>query len=379
MSLLKISIVAISICASLFVCVLARPKKHQAKSDHELLLKLEGEIIAMDTSSVSLTDPRQLFLLDDTLMIIHNWPFGENVFTIADVKNQKILGHYLKEGIFGESGVSPHKSMHKRRIEAAGFGWAKVIDVDSMLANRENTTRDIVNLPKNEFLRTDFTDDSYQVTSLWNLNDSLFIASGLFPFNKRLGLCNSKGEILSTFFNYPDTAINVSSKIKSTAYTYLFMHHPTKNMFVMVCYESDWIEIMKLVDNKVVSVHSSFTYLPKYQVVDVIAQSSITNKQGNFAADVTGRLIYILRSSRTINESIVNGKISWQTNDVYVYTWTGKLLARLQLDEQVSGLCVDNSDQTLYAFTKNDIKNTVKLIKYQLPRSLSNGLSGPGN
>ena len=336
-------------------------------SDTELFFELEGEIIAMDTTGGSLLDPRRLLLHDDTLMIINNWPFSPNIFTMADVKNQKILGHYGRQGTFGDAGVSPHKSKHKRRIEGAGFGWAKVLDVDSMLANGENAATDLVNLPKKEFLRTDFTDDSYQLTFLWNLNDSLFLADGLFPLNKRLGLCNNKGKILSTFSSYPDTAISISSKIKSTAYNRLFMNHPTKNMFVNVYYESDWIEIMKLVDNEVAPVFSSFTYLPKYQVVDLIAQPSITNKQGNFAIDVTDRLIYILRSDRTIKESIVNENLYWRADEVYVYTWAGKLLARLQLDHQVGGLCVNKSDQTLFAFVKNYNTNTVRLIKYQLP------------
>src|SRR5690606_22851126 len=138
-----------------------------------------------------------------------------------------------------------------------------------------------------------------------SIDDSLFVATGIFSDGNRYGLCNRSGNLIKSFFPYPDNNINsVDPKLKATAYSQIIRTHPYKKLFVSAYLDSDWIEICDVEHDEIEKVYSHYTYLPQY--------SEKRNRQlvlernqrvGNFYLDVGERYVYIQESPRTFEES----------------------------------------------------------------------------
>lgn len=345
------------------ICAVACTHSNESTSSSRSY-SLTGIKIDLDTASGGLLDPWMLFV-EDTVLMVYNVPLAAFPYTLIDLSGNRVMGHSNPH----LDGYFPYRSRHARNLELSFMSSVGILNIDSMISGSPNVYRELARIPGNEFLTSDFTDDSYQVTQLWNINDSTFLADGLFPVG-RLGLFDpAKGQVTSTYFNFPDTSVMVSDKMKSIAYVGLFSSHPGKNLFVRAYMESDWVEILELADGRLKQRASTFSYLPRYTIEnEVIAQSSGSNTQGNVALDVTENLIFILRSDRTIHESSIDGRIYWKARKVFVDNWSGEVIGQIELDQEAEAMSVDEAGRLLYVYVRSPEEG---IYLYRLPEPLA--------
>jgi hypothetical protein len=337
------------------------------RKDRNSPIVLIGNEVLLDTTSSYLQGPKHLFILD-SILIIRNGQYEKDLFSLVDIRNNKVLTGFGKSGEalgdFPPTGFAPHTSRHPRCLEFYGFSLGGRVNVDSVMSGSRRTFSTIFQVNKEPVSQQDFFNKE-QIFKVTNIDDTVFVVDGILGGNKRLAIANNKGVIKKAFFEYPRNGNVVDARYYPLGYARIFATHPTEHLLVNAYLDSDWLEILQVKDNELEIVHSEYTFLPNFRSnKDGSIIGSISNIVGNMSINATDHLIFVLRSEKKIKDLLYGNEVHLSGNEVFVYDWSGNKITVLKLDRDVAAFDVDDNGKFILAIS-NDL--SPKLFKYDLP------------
>ncbi|WP_455660006.1 BF3164 family lipoprotein [Phocaeicola faecalis] len=210
------------------------------------------------------------------------------------------------------------------------------------------------------------------IISLINISDSVYIATGSFPCDKRFSILNSKGEMINAWGEYEikEQEKDIPFYIKGVAYLSDMERKPGSNRFAVATRYGGVLEIydfnpQDMSITKVADGAKFFT--PRLTTIDI--QGSL-----NFAPDKDTRWGYLYLSSdsqyiyglysgmyQREGEPFISG------NTVHVFSWDGLPICQLILDKRVRDIAVQGNK--LYGLYE-DTEIGYEIIEYVLPDNL---------
>jgi hypothetical protein len=184
-----------------------------------------------------------------------------------------------------------------------------------------------------------------RLTSISQLNDSIFITSGFFS-DGRIGILNSRTQLFKTYFNYPDSNEVKLDNIapKAMVFQGRYTCHPNGMRFAWTNV-GDIFEIFDYKDGEITRVKSYYGNMPKYRSGDGGYLFLREHNRGFISDSKTGKYIYLLYSTKTLGERI------YTADCLLVFDWNGNPIRRYTLDVPIRGIFT-NDDKTLYAIAE---------------------------
>lgn len=317
----------------------------QLFNDQEELKHTRFEINGIDIAA-----PQQLLVVD-TLLIINDRFEDENDTYFYGVFNRNSGLFYQ---VFGREGRGPDEFLANSYMFRAPEGFNNIIINNRRLFSVSEISLERV-LSNSSRITVDQIDElntSYSLVS--KISDDLLFGTGTFT-DGRFALADTSGELINTFLSYPfeDEFDGISTRDLGMAYQSNFSFHPTMPLVTVVNFTAGNLDILRVENDSIEEVSQVYTHQPKFENQSSETQISVMfdadNIMGYWDNDVTEEYIYALYSGR--ERSDPNQSTG---NKLLVFDWEGNPIKQLNLDIEVSGIAVDQNNETLYAVANDD-------------------------
>jgi hypothetical protein len=318
------------------------------------IIKLKGEEV--DLNSTMLNEPSGMIIIDPFLII--DDPDNNNLLTLIDLRNQKVVKRFLKKGKGPKECIVIDLYKYKKRefyVYGKSLHKLLIFNIDSILNNNTYT-------PKAFELK-----DNGNYISVLPINDSYYIGTGTFK-KGRYGILK-EGNI-RTKYSFPKDGTKYSIRAKSAAYGSELDMKPDMKKFVSSVNVGEVIEIFSIKHNTINKIKKLHYSYPKYHIINGgeglgygAQYYEKDNKFGFTDVYTTNNSIYTKYSGKKLIRkkdfyTLSTGK------HILVYDWKGKPKRHYELDYHVEYICVNKNETAMYAIT---YKPEPKIIKFKLP------------
>lgn len=277
------------------------------------------------------------FIFLGDLLILSD--FGDFDYLKAiDVKSDKIVKKFGKLGE-GPCEIKPHSNIQRVNdftvgvFDRQGFRYLEysIENIDSVYCQNETKKFD------------------FNIQKLVKLNDDFFFGVGLY--DGRYILTNSTNySIDSIFLDYPfNDELPISFEEKAMLFQGNFTTNSKLQRIAFATRSSPALDILSFESNKIdVVKRISGTTLPIFasdntgQLIGATLDNS--NVWGYLSITSSNSYLYLLYSGKRTDEEYQNSDI------VLVYDWDGNLVKKLNLDQKVSEIVVDEDDNYLVGY-----------------------------
>lgn len=335
-------------------------------------INIKGQLLPI--RSTDIPDP-WLLLVIDTFLVISNSPTDEYKFTIINLKTNRLVKHFGTRGRGPGEQVSSFmfsKSRKDRCFETYSINKLQVqrINIDSVLKGNNPYHEVIATFKANK--NKNSPENFFWPLRAKCVNNDIFITCDFFHDNKVFGLCDNQGNILRTYLDYPgENKLPFQvKKMKLMIYKPLIEMHPEDNRFAYACRRSDWFVIGEANTEGIKILYNNYTFLPKSYIrsgLTPVLKIDRNSIQGNYGLVTSADYIFIQKSNKTVNESIIGNRIELISNIIYVYDWYGNKQYQLQLDREISYFTIDERKKNLYALANH---HEPVIVKYNLEQIL---------
>ncbi len=186
--------------------------------------------------------------------------------------------------------------------------------------------------------------------------------------------------ILDSF--YPDDCFNGPILTKQWLYNSgaRLKKHPTNDWYAYTCDEGLYLEIFKIIDNRIVERKVLLDQYPQYHVdQDGVTPTGFPDDQlMGMQIDVTKNAIYVTFSDMTHHDfraiaSGINveklakpGMKSGMDNHLYIFDWEGNLLQKYELSHPVGNIASSESDKEIFGITETEDQD-YQVVRYIIP------------
>lgn len=207
------------------------------------------------------------------------------------------------------------------------------------------------------------------IISLINMLDSVYIATGSFPNDKRFALLNGRGELVSGMGEYEidEEEKNLPFYVKGVAYLSAMERKAGSNRFAVATRYGGILEIYDF-NPEEVSVNKvadgAKIFAPRLTTRDIMGTLNFApdddTRWGYLYLSSDSRYIYALYSGmfQREGEPFISG------NTVHVFNWDGLPVCLLRLDKRVRDIAVQGNK--LYGLYE-DTEIGYEIVEYVLP------------
>lgn len=312
---------------------------------------ISGEDIKLDRNVLS--DPYFFEVFDSIFVsidVVNNY-----ILNIVDIKNGNQIGRFLERGK-GPNELISTTSLHKKSENSFYVGNDKIFqyNLKELLSDKDYLPRIIYKNNSNRYIGLDVI----------SFSDTLFLSNSFLVSERKFGLVNEKGDIITTQLTYPDNQ-NISFIFKSLAYEGRIVKHPKKNLFAYAVINTPSFEILELIGDSI-KVLKQFNFSDfSFETIQFGGDmnSVVVDENNNYGflyVKSTSKFIYLLYSGR--NEADHRDKV-FETPYVLVFDWQGKPITRFILDRDITCFSIGKNDQVLYGLYYDP---SPRIVKYYL-------------
>lgn len=270
---------------------------------------------------------------------------GLDYFKIINIKSDKVIKKFGKKGE-GPCEIKLHSNIQK--VGSSSIGVFVRPDFNYVEYNLENLDSLYCHSETKEF--------DFNFQKLVNLDKGLFLGVGLF--NGRYVLTNSNDyKIDSVFLDYPfDKDLNISYEEKAMLFQGDFTIQPVINRVAFATRSIEALDIFSF-DGKEMEVVKSISgnKLPVFSSsndgVTISANLSESNIWGYLSVSSSNSHIYLLYSGKRTGDDFQKSKI------VLVYDWEGNPIRKIELDQEVSTIAVNETGKYLIGYLDDGRSN----------------------
>jgi hypothetical protein len=327
------------------------------QSREETATRLEGTVIA---TGDYLDQPGQLAVVGDRLVVLDRSAPKVHVFRLPD-------GHRV--GSFGQNGEGPGEFRSARHVQPdakhPGDAWIFDLSLRRMTRLRlgavaEPEVQEVVNL-----------DDGGGVFlhPAW-LTDSTFVVSGIYPRHSdgRVMLANRTGGFIRMIGQpprHPGTTV-IPTTVLQHAYEGPVSVRPDRSRFAIATRQADRVEFFRSDGTPIAHAVGSNGFLPKFETsqrAEGVAMATGDDLRAGYVdLASTDQHVFALFSGKRRNEA---GSRTFFGGQVHVFDWTGRIVARLELDEPALTIALSPDESRLYAVRHEPEPS---IVRYDLPR-----------
>lgn len=185
------------------------------------------------------------------------------------------------------------------------------------------------------------------------LNDSLFIASGLFK--KRYALIDNTGDVITEFGDYPDfwkEEQNIPVEAKAMFHQCGFAQNLERNKFIS--YSAHVLDIFDVPESSVPIISKRILFADyeySYTTGEYLSAKSLGNGKGTILdACCTDQYIYVVCQAFETNSENVLSQIK-------IFNWVGEPIKQIDINEKIACLFIDEDNLKGYIIAKKPEDN----------------------
>lgn len=311
--------------------------KNSSDPEFPITIRMNGEEFPIPSDSLG--KPMEIGVLKSNIVLYD--PDQEFTYKLIDVNSKKIIKR------FGRIGRGPGEFATPTLLEIlsqengyVGIYDRKVfmfheISIDSVVQNKS-------------YVRASYGPFNTNYSMLIKLDSSSFIGTGVFE--KRYAISDLDAEVKNYVSDYPFREYHKNIPIENIAFANqgIIKRHPESKRFVLAYFRSPNFEISTATENDSLKVNGIYISPPifKPQLGNGLANVyDDKNIKGFNDVAVTKNFIYLLYSGRSIEQ---NGESSEESNTIWIYDWEGRPIKRIELDQTIQYIAVDEADKILY-------------------------------
>lgn len=323
---------------------------------------LQGEVIA---TGDYLDQPRRLAVAGDRLVVLDRSAPHVHAFSLPG-------GERLAS--FGQSGEGPgeYRSAWQVQREPRDSRDVWVYDFTLLRMTRLRFGRDPV--PQVQEVVNLNAAGGVFMHPVW-LTDTTLVVSGIFPLRPdgRLLLANRSGGVVRMVGRAPPHpgAAAVPTTVLQHAYEGPVTVSPDRSRFAVGTRQGDRLELFAADGTQIAEVTGSTGFLPRFEVnarAEGVSMAVGDDLRGGYVDLASTRdRIYALFSGVLLRDAPDNVFFG---REVHVFDWSGRMLARLRLDEPGLGIAV-TPDETQFFTIRHDPEPSI--VRYRLPAAARGG------
>lgn len=284
------------------------------------------------------------FVLFDNLLIISD--YGDtDYFKLIDVKSDKVVKQFGRLGD-GPCELKPNSILQKVNDSTLGvFDRQNFTYLEFPLENADSI------FCQNETKKFDFN-----IQKLIKLDSEIYLGVGLY--DGRYILTNSSNySIDSVFIEYPfNNDLPISFEEKAMLFQGNFTNNLDKSRIAFATRSSPVLDILSFQNNEVELIKriqgSTLPIFTSENSGEMVGASlGDHNVWGFLSITSSDSFIYGLYSGKKTKEEYQ------KSNLVYVYDWDGNIIKKIVLDQEVSDIVVDDSDDYLIGYLDDGKSN----------------------
>lgn len=319
--------------------------------------KLVAQEIEIDLSRVAFPN-FNMILFGDYLVFADSK--SDYWIKVIDLRRQKVIAELGQKGrgpneinfIYGIDKIPSSGNMFF--VNDAPKKQLLLYNIDSVIIGKNRSEKKI-NMASGNMIR-----------NVVPLTNGLYLSENLTSENYYLALYNQDFSILSESLRYPDEIKNalllLNKGVWSAAFSPGICLSPKGNKVFTYLQNTDFIELFSLDSNNIESKYRSFTYLPEFVITSRFDYTYRDIRGGILNCYCTEKYIYCLANNHS--ENLTRQDLSQGENHIFIFSWDGAPVSRIELDRDIFLFAVDADDKTLYAFTYGE--EIMKLLKYEL-------------
>jgi hypothetical protein len=285
--------------------------------------------------------PARLAIVGDLLVVLEAVP-GPTFHVL-----QLVTGELL--GSFGAAGEGPGefwgpRSLQRDPGECCEF-W--IHDIGNARFTHVNVSSLLVDASTLGDSSITFIADETIIEARW-LGDHV-IATGFFG-DGRVGVFNRNGSAERWIGAVPTSVRDLPARVRQHAYQSTPSIHPDRSKLAIATRHAGDVEIYDVLSGSGLSVEAPFSFEPVYEVEYGAGRPRMErgddSRFGYVDLTSTETAIYGLFSGRT--RGGYRSRASFG-EFVHIFTWDGRFIEALQLEEAVVGIAVDANNSILYA------------------------------
>lgn len=325
-------------------------------------IELEGKPLLL--ASDSLYAPLYLAAVDSFLIVHGRFPKNNEtyLFKILNRNTGKILNS------FGRVGRGPDEFFYPSFLSRVPDESRTIGIYNPRLFSFIELSIDSILTQAGQLTITSYKEFDVSYSKLIKMNQSLFVGTGYFS-DGRYALTDTSRQFFRVSGNYPfEEMLTATKQALDMAFQSQLRRHPDQPLLVSATTSSANLEILKLKDHKLDVIAQVNSYPPVFENTSLNNSISISynpeSRWGYQDITVTEKYIYALYSGKEKAEDRF-----YFGDQVLVFNWKGKPIVQFNLDNEVSNITVDASDQTLYALTRDDKEETL-IMTFQIGTNL---------
>ncbi|HYW12969.1 MAG TPA: BF3164 family lipoprotein [Longimicrobium sp.] len=318
---------------------------------------MKGELIA---TGDYLDQPGQMEVVDDRLVVLDRSAPMVHVFHLG--------GAHL--GSFGQKGEGPGEYRSAVHVQRDAKDPRDVWIFDRTLGRMSRLRFGQAPLPELQEVVNLNAGTGVFLHPVW-LGDTTLVVSAISPTHSdgRLLLTGRTGRVMRMIGKpprHPGSAA-IPTTVLQHAYEGPLTVRPDRSHFALATRQADRLEIYRADGTQVAEVVGSTGFLPEFEVreraegVSMAAGDDL--RVGYVGIASTNERIYALFSGELRSEAGAN---SFLGREVHVFNWSGKKIARLELDALAVAITVTPDGRQLFAI-RHDPEPSV--ARYMLPPS----------
>jgi TolB-like 6-blade propeller-like len=284
--------------------------------------------------------PVSRIFLRDTTLIAYDWRAKSGYFFYEYGLNSKLnVAKYIPHGRGkGDALGSLSAGISNKSLWMYDISLSKII-----FADLKTTATEAISYKEYPF--------SQNYYNIQFLDSSKVIANGNYKTPKKLQEVDlNSGKVLADYGLINNVPTNIPFYAWKRVNEAFLVLKPTKDKAVLAHRLTDQIEIFNLKNHESLTIKGPENFEAEFKSFksndneDLISR----NEKSRYAfvqAVATDKYIYLLYSGNNMSSQYID-----YAKTVYVYDWDGKPIKKIDFDRYVSGLAVDNKNQTLYAF-----------------------------
>ncbi len=317
---------------------------------------LTGEVIA---TGDYLDQAGQMEVVDDRLVVLDRSAPMVHVFDLA--------GAHL--GSFGQKGEGPGEYRSAVHVQRDVKDRRSVWIFDRALGRMTRLRFGQAPLPERQEMVNLNAGTGAFLHPVW-LSDSTLVVSAISPTHSdgRLLLTGRTGEMIRMIGKLPrhPGSATIPTTVLQHAYEGPLTVRPDGSRFALATRQADRVEIYGSDGTEVAEVVGSTGFLPEFEVKQRAEGVSMATggdlRVGYVGLASTNEYIYGLFSGLLRSEA---GAQTFFGREIHVFTWSGKKVAQLKLDQPAFAISITPDGKQMFAI-RHDPEPTV--VRYDIPR-----------